>query len=81
MATNKLYERVAKQLAAQIDQGLYRPGDRLPGVRRLAQQFEVRISTIVQAQRLRADGQFQQSSGQHYASGQKTNPRDTAGEA
>ncbi len=52
---NKLYERVAKQLAGQIDQGLYRPGDRLPGVRRLARQFEVSISTIVQAQRLLED--------------------------
>ncbi|HEC05514.1 MAG TPA: PLP-dependent aminotransferase family protein [Thiolapillus brandeum] len=52
---NKLYERVAKQLAGQIDEGLYRPGDRLPGVRRLARQFEVSISTIVQAQRLLED--------------------------
>jgi len=55
MATDKLYERVARQLAGQIDQGLYRPGDRLPGVRRLARQFEVSISTIVQAQHLLED--------------------------
>ncbi len=55
MAANKLYERIAKQIAKQIDQGLYRPGDRLPGVRRLAQQFDVSISTIVQAQRLLED--------------------------
>ena len=55
MAADKLYERVARQLAGQMDQGLYRPGDRLPGVRRLAHQFGVSISTIVQAQRLLED--------------------------
>ncbi len=55
MAEDKLYERVARQLAGQIDQGLYRPGDRLPGMRRLARQFGVSISTIVQAQRLLED--------------------------
>ncbi|HHJ13686.1 MAG TPA: PLP-dependent aminotransferase family protein [Gammaproteobacteria bacterium] len=55
MATDKRYERVAKQLAGQIEQGLYRPGDRLPGVRRLARQFGVSISTVVQAQRLLED--------------------------
>ncbi|HEC18329.1 MAG TPA: PLP-dependent aminotransferase family protein [Gammaproteobacteria bacterium] len=55
MAADKLYERVAGQLAGQIDQGLYRSGDRLPGVRRLARQFDVSISTIVQAQRLLED--------------------------
>ena len=55
MSMDKLYERVAKKLAGQIDQGLYRPGDRLPGVRRLARQFGVSISTIVQAQRLLED--------------------------
>ena len=55
MSMDKLYERVAKKLAGQIDQGLYRPGDRLPGVRRLAHQFGVSISTIVQAQRLLED--------------------------
>ncbi len=55
MTADKLYERVARQLAGQMDQGLYRPGDRLPGVRRLAHQFGVSISTIVQAQRLLED--------------------------
>ena len=46
---------MAKQLAGQIEQGIYLPGDRLPGVRRLARQFETSISTIVQAQRLLED--------------------------
>lgn len=51
----KLYEKVAKQLADQIDRGVYQPGDRLPGIRRLAHQFDVSISTIIQAQRLLED--------------------------
>ncbi len=55
MASGKLYEQVATRLAEQIDEGLYRPGDRLPGVRRLARQFGVSISTIVQAQGLLED--------------------------
>ena len=55
MASGKLYEQVASRLAEQIDEGLYRPGDRLPGVRRLARQFGVSISTIVQAQGLLED--------------------------
>jgi len=55
MATDKLYVRVARQLAGQIEQGLYQPGDRLPGVRRLARQFDVSVSTIVQAQGLLED--------------------------
>ena len=49
MPVERLYERVARRLAGQIDDGVYRPGDRLPGVRRLARQFGVSISTIVQA--------------------------------
>ncbi|HFD81203.1 MAG TPA: PLP-dependent aminotransferase family protein [Gammaproteobacteria bacterium] len=55
MVADRLYERVARRLAEQIDQELYRPGDRLPGVRRLARQFGVSISTVVQAQRLLED--------------------------
>ena len=57
MAGSKLYEQVADRLARQIEQSLYQPGDRLPGVRRLARQFGVSISTVVQAQRwLEDDG-------------------------
>jgi DNA-binding transcriptional MocR family regulator len=48
---SKLYEQLAEQIAAQIDQGLYPPGGRIPGVRRLSQHFGVSVSTIVQAQR------------------------------
>ncbi|MEP2615385.1 GntR family transcriptional regulator, partial [Marinobacter alexandrii] len=41
-----LYNQVADQLQALIQQGVYRDGDRLPGVRVLSRQFSVSISTI-----------------------------------
>ncbi|MFW6380304.1 MAG: PLP-dependent aminotransferase family protein [Halorhodospira sp.] len=44
-----LYERVAARIAQQIEQGLYTPGDRLPGVRRLRHQFGVSVATVVAA--------------------------------
>ncbi len=46
-----LYRRIAARITERIDQGVYPPGARLPGVRRLSEQFGVSISTIVQAQR------------------------------
>ena len=47
-----LYRDIANKIAESIDNKLYLPGDRLPGVRRLGKQFSVSISTIVQAQQL-----------------------------
>lgn len=44
-----LYNQVADQLQALIRDGVYREGDRLPGVRVLSRQFGVSISTILQA--------------------------------
>ncbi|MCC5858618.1 MAG: PLP-dependent aminotransferase family protein [Ectothiorhodospiraceae bacterium] len=46
-----LYEQVGQELANRIEQGLYSPGDRLPGVRALSQQFEVSVATAVAAYR------------------------------
>ncbi len=51
----KRYERVARELAEQIEQGVYLTGERLPGVRRLAAQFGVSISTIMRAHQLLED--------------------------
>ncbi|HHJ13964.1 MAG TPA: PLP-dependent aminotransferase family protein [Gammaproteobacteria bacterium] len=51
----KRYEQVAKGLTGQIEQGIYLPGERLPGVRRLAEQFAVSISTVMQAHQLLED--------------------------
>lgn len=50
-----LYNRVARDITRDIERDLYRPGERLPGVRRLAQQYQVSISTALEACRLLED--------------------------
>jgi DNA-binding transcriptional MocR family regulator len=47
-----LYERVAGVLAGQIQAGTYRMGDRLPSVRKLRDQHQVSLTTIVEALRV-----------------------------
>ncbi|MFA9461315.1 PLP-dependent aminotransferase family protein [Thiohalorhabdus methylotrophus] len=49
------YEEVAGSIAGQVEAGVYGPGDRLPGVRKLARQFGVSVSTVVAAQHLLED--------------------------
>ncbi len=44
-----LYHEIASKISSAIDNGVYLPGSRLPGVRRLSQQFGVSVSTVVQA--------------------------------
>ncbi|MBD3656786.1 MULTISPECIES: aminotransferase-like domain-containing protein [Marinobacter] len=44
-----LYNQVADQLQALIREGVYRDGERLPGVRVLSRQFGVSISTVLHA--------------------------------
>lgn len=52
-----LYQRLANDLVANIQQGVYRPGERLPSVRQLARQRGVSVSTAVSAyQHLEATG-------------------------
>ncbi len=52
-----LYENLADDLAQQIQTGTFRPGERLPSVRQLAQQQNVSVSTAVSAyQSLEAQG-------------------------
>lgn len=52
-----LYNQVADRLQALIQDGVYRDGDRLPGVRVLSRQIGVSISTVLQAhQTLEARG-------------------------
>lgn len=53
--TKWLYENVANQIAQQIDDSVYSPGDRLPGVRKLSQQFGVSLATAVEACQLLED--------------------------
>lgn len=40
------YQHLATLLAQRIQQGLYRPGERLPSVRILSQEHGVSISTV-----------------------------------
>ena len=46
-----LYENLAQEFATLIGEGRLRPGERLPSVRRLAQQRKLSISTVIQALR------------------------------
>ena len=45
------YEALAGELREAIEKGIYRPGDRLPGVRRLAAAHGVSVSTAIAAVR------------------------------
>jgi DNA-binding transcriptional MocR family regulator len=54
-ATGRLYERLADTIAAQIEAGTYRPGDRIPSVRKLREQHGVSLSTVLEACRLLED--------------------------
>lgn len=49
--TQLRYEKLAGELSGMIADGVLNPGDRLPSVRRLAQERRVSISTVVQAMR------------------------------
>jgi DNA-binding transcriptional MocR family regulator len=44
-----LYEHIADELGRAIDRGALRGGDRLPSVRRLAQERSVSVSTVLEA--------------------------------
>jgi DNA-binding transcriptional MocR family regulator len=46
-----LYERVAQRLKQQVVSGVYRPGERVPSVRRLSTQLDVSIATVIEAYR------------------------------
>ena len=48
-AQSPLYQRIASQLEAAIASGALRPGDRLPSVRQLSQQYGVSLTTALQA--------------------------------
>jgi len=50
-----LYESIAEDITARIEQGIYRPGERLPGVRRLSHQLSISVSTALEAYRLLED--------------------------
>lgn len=44
-----LYHQVASELRTRIDKGVYAPGERVPSVRRLSEQMQVSIATVIEA--------------------------------
>ncbi len=44
-----LYQRIAQQLAEDIRRGVYRPGERVPSVRKMSLQLNVSHATVLQA--------------------------------
>lgn len=50
-----LYEKVAEDITRLIDQGTFRPGDRIPSIRGLRQRLKVSITTVMEAYRLLED--------------------------
>ena len=44
-----LYEEIAHRIGGQIEQGTYRPGDRIPSIRELSRKMQVSINTIMGA--------------------------------
>lgn len=49
------YEEVAGKIETAIKTGVYQPGDRLPGLRKLKDQFGVSLSTVLEATHLLED--------------------------
>ena len=51
-----LYEQVAARVTALVEAGTLRVGQRVPSVRKLSEQLDVSISTVIQAYRVLEDG-------------------------
>ena len=45
----KRYEKLAEDLATQIERGVYRPGERIPSVRQASSQHRLSITTVLRA--------------------------------
>jgi DNA-binding transcriptional MocR family regulator len=50
-----LYEKIAAEITGLIESGTFRPGERIPSVRKLSQQRQVSISTVLEAYRVLED--------------------------
>ncbi len=44
-----LYEEVAARIGGLIEQGTYRPGDRIPSIRELSRRMNVSVNTVMEA--------------------------------
>src|SRR5215475_853526 len=45
----KLYEKLADDIEALVTQGVYRPGEKIPSVRRTSQHHRLSITTVLRA--------------------------------
>ncbi len=52
---NSLYETVAERVSGLIERGTFGAGSRIPSVRALSRQFEVSVTTVLEAYRLLED--------------------------
>jgi len=50
-----LYEQVAGKIAGLVDEGAFRPGDRVPSIRKLSSQLQVSLNTVKEAYALLED--------------------------
>jgi DNA-binding transcriptional MocR family regulator len=50
-----LYEQVAQQIARQIEEGAFGPGERVPSIRQLSRRQAVSVATVLEAYRLLED--------------------------
>ncbi|MBN1140676.1 MAG: PLP-dependent aminotransferase family protein [Deltaproteobacteria bacterium] len=50
-----LYEQLAGEVAALVEKGTFRPGDRVPSIRALSRQFQVSLNTVKEAYALLED--------------------------
>lgn len=69
---SRLYQQVADRLRTMIEQGTLRPGQRVPSIRRMADQMNVSIATVLQAYRVLEDARLIESRPQsgYYVRGQ-----------
>ena len=51
----KLYEQIADDIGGLIEAGTFRPGERIPPVRKMSAQEKVSVTTVLQAYRLLED--------------------------
>ncbi|MTJ82482.1 MAG: PLP-dependent aminotransferase family protein [Telmatospirillum sp.] len=76
-----LYEETAAVIGRLIEQGVYRPGDRIPSIRALSRQRRVSVNTVMEAYaRLENSGliEARPHSG-HYVRSRFPEPENTAG--
>ncbi len=51
-ASGLLYDQIAREIEELIAEGTFRPGERIPSVRKLSQQRRVSVATVLQAYRM-----------------------------